>query len=53
MKDCKYDQLFTLVDIKDMKIDWSKYGENNDSNMKPVFLRYEIVDDLQQSLQNK
>ena len=53
VKYCKYDQLFTLVDIKDMEIDWSKYGENNDSNMKAIFLRYEIVDDLQQSLQNK
>ena len=53
MKDCKYDKLFTLVDIKDMEIDWSKYGENNDSNMKAIFLRYEIIDDLQQSLQNK
>ena len=53
MKDCKYDKLFTLVDIKDMEIDWSKYDENNDSNMKAIFLRYEIVDDLQQSLQNK
>ena len=33
MKDCKYDKLFTLVDIKDMEIDWSKYGENNDSGL--------------------
>ena len=47
MKNCKYDKLFTLVDIKDMEIDWSKYGENNDSNMKAVFLRYEIIDNPQ------
>ena len=47
MKHCKYDKLFTLVDIKDMEIDWSKYSKNNDSDMKPVFLRYEIIDNLQ------
>ena len=47
MKNCKYDKLFTLVDIKDMEIDWSKYGENNNSNMKAIFLRYEIIDNPQ------